>query len=78
MHAYAATTQIRAARLALSWFALLTLACVGLLLSSLLQLPPWNMFCIGIVSNIVVVTWMIFRLSQKSQPVCSLAQMADR
>ena len=30
------------------------------------------------VANLVTIAWFIFRISQKSQPTCSMAQMADR
>lgn len=36
------------------------------------------MFCISMVANLVTICWFIFRISQKSQPTCSMAQMADR
>ena len=36
------------------------------------------MFCISMVANLVTIAWFIFRISQKSQPTCSMTQMADR
>lgn len=47
-------------------------------LSSEQEPPAWNSFCMTLASNLIMVSWLIFRLSQKSLPVCGLAEMADR
>ena len=47
-------------------------------LSSEQEPPAWNSFCMTLASNLIMISWLIFRLSQKSMPVCGLAEMADR
>jgi len=42
------------------------------------KIPAWNSFCMHLATNILVIVWMIFRLSQKRQPTTNISNMAAK